>query len=449
MTGYTTNRTSTRPSRAFYVDTVTPGVLVAAAPRSATETDRFHLSVPFSVGRGSENTLSIRDDKVSKRHFEITHAHGGYWIKDLGSTNGTFVNGERVDNRAPLPTGAVIRAGRAVLVFHEDAGPMLAPPCAERYGFAGRFHASPLIERLREAAGSRRHVLLVGATGTGKELAAGALKDIVFDGDASQVFLRRNCGQFVNSDEAKSTLFGVDKGVFPTVTERNGLIADAAGGVLYLDEIHRLPDDVKGALLRVVEYGTYSRAGETIERKANVRFILATNAPDALPSDLTPRLRVETIPPLSERIADIPSIFDAVLISAIADQNLNANDVLPLIRADHYESMCLDGFEAENVRGLRDIADRIATRITSDNEANEAIVAVFSDRYGNGRVARRLRGDNGSESGHYEPNKLQIIQVFHECKGNLSKTERVLRSRGVACNRKWLGIYLRKWGALK
>lgn len=428
-------------------DSLLPAVLIAFAPIGSITTDRFQLAVPFSVGRERENTLAIHDDKISKRHFEITHNHGAYWVKDLVSTNGTFLDGKRVEGIVRLSSGAVIRAGRAVLVFLENAADILRPPCADRFGMAGRFHASPLMDRLREASQSDKHVLLVGATGTGKELAARALCAMIGKPNRKGPLIARNCAQFVNRDEAKSTLFGVDKGIFSEVKKRPGLIADAEGGVLFLDEVHRLPEDVKGALLRVVEYGTYSRAGETMDRKADVRFILATNAPDTLPHDLTPRLRIETLPSLAERVADIPSIFNAVLGSALTKKHLDANEILPLIRADHYESMCLDGFEADNVRSLIDIADRIATAISSGADSITAVVRVFSDRYGNGPVARRIAGDDGGDkTGNYEPYKLQILQAYHECNGNVSMTERLHKSRGIQCTRKWLSVYLGKWG---
>lgn len=446
MTEYTTNRTSTRPSRAFYMDTAIPAVLVAAAPPSATETDRFRLSVPFSAGRSSDNTLAVRDDKVSKRHFKITHYQSTYWLEDLGSTNGTFVQGEKVNGKVTLSSGAVIRAGRIVLVFHNHSAAMLTHPDADNFGMAGKFHIGPLIARLREAARSDRPVLLVGDTGTGKELAARALAQMMGSGAEPMPLLAQNCGQFISEEAAKSTIFGVGKRVFSSVDDRPGLLEEANGGVLFLDEIHRLPDGVKGSLLRFVQDGVFFRAGETKARVSEARVILATNTLNALPHDLTPRLRVESIPSLANRVADIPSIFNTVLSSALKARKLPVSDVIHAVRADHYESLCLDRFQKENIRGLKDLADRIATRYYICRDPGDAVVHVFTERFRDGPVARRRRGDETGETGHYECHKAHIIQVYDQCKHNISKTERRLQSEGIGCSRRWLSKKLREWG---
>ncbi len=113
--------------------------------------------------------------------------------------------------------------------------------------------------------------------------------------------------------------------------------------------------------------------------------------------------------------------------------------------------MCLDGFLWENVPGLSDLADRVATRIAAGVSGEEAAKRVFTDRFGQGIVARRHLDDPVSpdDSGHYERYKPQIVQAFDACDGNLSATERDLRARGIMCTRRWLGVYLDRWGVRK
>lgn len=126
---------------------------------------------PFTVGRSSDADLTIADDKVSGSHFRLSRKAGGLQIADLQSTNGTFLDGAPLTTPKVLGDIAVIRVGRAVLVFHAAAAALLEPLSGETFGLAGRFHTGPLLGALREAALSERHVLLTGPSGTGKELA--------------------------------------------------------------------------------------------------------------------------------------------------------------------------------------------------------------------------------------------------------------------------------------
>ena len=462
----------TSQSRIFGMKSAVPGMLVAFAPAGSVTVDRCLVPASFTIGRSSACDLPIYDDKISKRHLVIKRSTDGFYIEDLGSTNGTFVQGVKITEPHVLPDGAVIRVGRAVLVFHADAATLLDPPPSERYGLAGRFHTGPLIRSMREAARSSRHVLLVGPSGSGKELAAHALAQLLGAPGQPLHLLAHNAARFSSEEEAASTLFGVGPRVFSGVDPRPGLIEQAADGALFLDEIHNLPTRVQRTLLRVIEDGKLARIGETRERAANTRFVLASNAPEpefGLAHDLLARLCVVPIPPLHERTADIPEIFNHILTSAFEHRRMSASLIIPLLSGDHFEALCLDGFANSNVRGLVDLADRIASRIATGVNPAETVTSVFGERFGNGPVARRFLksappGENApplsrppvsiapndaeesnQNTSHYEVNRKAIEAAYFECKGNLSATERLLRSQGIRCSRRWIGIFANKW----
>ncbi len=434
----------------FLNDPLTPGILIAFSPSGSTTLDRCPVSTPFTVGRSAECDLTVSDDRISKQHFRITSKGDKYVIEDLGSTNGTYLDGARVFGKAVLENPAVIRTGQAIMVFHAEAGPLLSPSPKENFGIAGRFHTGPLLKMLHEAAVSARHILLTGPSGSGKELSGIALSTLMGEPGKPLLLKAHNAARFATEEEATATLFGVGARVFSNVDARPGLIEQAKNGALFLDEIHNLPDRVQRTLLRTIEDDKFARIGETQERQANVRFILASNAPPPtyeLAPDLLARLRVVPILPLSQRIADIPDIFNRALEKSFTQHGTDVQKVVSLLSADHYETLCLDGFPNDNIRGLLDIADRIGSSIATGVPAEEAVPTIFVERFSDGPVAKR-RKMTQSES-HYEQNKTLIIDTYLESEGNLSATQRKLDAQGVKCSRRWLRIYLTRWKTAK
>ncbi len=449
-----TTRREDGPSSGFGGRPSVTGVLVAFAPPGSVEGDRFEVGRSFTVGRSANSDLLIRDDKVSRRHFRIRRDGEHHWIEDLDSANGTFVQGRRLHGNRPLNSPCVVRAGDAVLVFQTHARGITEQVACPSPAIAGHFSRGPLVRALREATESTRHVLLLGPTGTGKELAARVLCTLI-NGSADPLSLvAHNCARFSSPEEATTTLFGVGPRVFSGVDARAGLIESAQGGVLFLDEVHNLPQRVQRSLLRVIEDGRFERIGENLTRDAgDVRFILASNAPGpsfGLAPDLLARLRAVALPPLKERVADIPEIFCHLLTKALSAAGRSADQLLPLLGGDHFEAMCLDGFARDNIRGISDLADRLVTRVNTGIDAAETIATVFEERFPDNPVSERfLSPDTESEKEkrpHYERNRDQIIEMFGECEGNLSAVERRLRARGIVCSRRWLAIYLERWG---
>ena len=176
------------------------------------------------------------------------------------------------------------------------------------------------IEQLPLVAASDATVLIVGETGTGKELIARAIH---YQSKRSGFpFVTLNCGS-LSDTLIEDELFGHERGAFTTATaRREGLLAHAECGTLFLDEIDCLPAKGQVDLLRVLQEKTYRRVGSSSECTANVRILAATNAQLAqlvrdgsFRADLYHRLNIFRIdlPPLRERMVDIPPLAEHFL----------------------------------------------------------------------------------------------------------------------------------------
>ncbi len=168
------------------------------------------------------------------------------------------------------------------------------------------------IERAKRAAATRSPVLVVGETGTGKELIVQSIHSASPRRD--QPFIAQNCAA-IPSSLLEGILFGTVKGAFTGAEDRPGLFELADGGTLFLDEIHAMPSDLQAKLLRVLEEGAVRRVGDGNARWVDVRILCATNEDPALcvkegrlRRDLFYRIQVVRIdlPPLRERREDIP-----------------------------------------------------------------------------------------------------------------------------------------------
>jgi two-component system nitrogen regulation response regulator GlnG/two-component system response regulator HydG len=182
---------------------------------------------------------------------------------------------------------------------------------ADSLGMLGESPAAWLLrDELAFAAQSHRHVLLLGESGTGKELAARAIHRL--SARAGRPLVARNAAT-LPATLIDAEMFGNLKNYpNPGMTDRPGLVGQADGGFLFLDEIGELDASLQSHLLRVLDSGgEYQRLGESVSRRSDFRLLAATNRdPTDVRADLVARfaIRVE-VPPLSERREDIPLLL--------------------------------------------------------------------------------------------------------------------------------------------
>jgi len=269
------------------------------------------------VGTAPESELVLTDDAVSRQHVELRLSADGVRIVDLGSTNGTTVDGVRV-NDAIVGPGSLIRVGNTALRAVTVDDPVIVPlsTATSFGGLLGRSAALRQVFAVLERASTTDVTILVeGETGTGKELAAEAIH--THSPRAEGPFIAIDCGAIAAS-LVESELFGHVRGAFTGAAgDRAGVFEEADGGTLFLDEIGELPLDLQPKLLRALETRQIRRVGESQPRRVDVRVVAATNRDLAVEvnggrfrEDLYFRLAVVQVrlPPLRARREDVPML---------------------------------------------------------------------------------------------------------------------------------------------
>jgi two-component system response regulator GlrR len=275
-----------------------------------------------SIGQHPLNDLVLGDTAVSRFHCELAIDDGRVRLRDLGSRNGTVLDGVSVVEGF-LRDGSRVRIGKTVLGF--DVGDKTTHiRMAERTQLGGLVGVSPAMRAcfalLERAAETDVTLLLEGETGTGKSAAAEAIHAASARRQGELVVI--DCGA-VPANLLESELFGHEKGAFTGAVERRrGAFEEAHGGTIFLDEIGELPTELQPKLLRALEHRQIRRVGSNGLLPVDVRVIAATNRDlrvevnaGRFRSDLFFRLAVVriTLPPLRQRPDDIPLLIERLL----------------------------------------------------------------------------------------------------------------------------------------
>src|SRR3954462_14290330 len=331
-------------------------VVIKGAQRG---TELVIASDTIRIGKAPENDLVLVDEAVSRVHFEIVRDAKGYLVRDLKSTNGTFLDSAEV-KEPYLRAGSVIAVGGSELKFtpfeerieilpseKEALGEMVGKSPAMREIFG-------LVERI---APTDATVLIEGETGTGKDMIARTLHELSRRKGAPFVVV--DCGA-VAGTLIESELCGHEKGAFPGAhAARQGAFELAHGGTVFLDELGELSLDLQPKLLRVLEQRELRRVGGTKTLKVDLRVIAATRKDlrsevekGKFREDLYFRLNVVpiTAPPLRERREDIPLLIDSMLAK------LAQGGAVQLTEATRAALMAHDW--PGNVRELRNVIER-------------------------------------------------------------------------------------------
>ncbi len=279
--------------------------------RAVVSTDQ---PAPTLVGKSPGCDLVLKDPSMSRRHVSLEVVESRLRVRDLGSTNGTRVNGLSIVE-AYVCGGEGIEIGGTVLRIARDA-PAATPELPVVMGFGRMLGKSDAIRRLyplcQRLAQAQIPVVIEGETGTGKEQLAEAMH--AAGPRASAGFLVLDCTAITPS-LIETELFGHERGAFTgSVGGHEGVFERANGGTLFIDEIGDLPMALQSKLLRAIERLQVTRVGGRNPIDLDVRVLAATRRDlDAMVQrgefrdDLYHRLAVARIqlPPLRERHGDI------------------------------------------------------------------------------------------------------------------------------------------------
>ena len=288
------------------------------------------------VGASSRADFVVRDSTVSGRHASFELLSGAVRVRDLGSRNGTFFLGAKVET-AVIPLGSRITLGRAVLA--------LAAVAEQHHSELSRWHGlvadsasmRALVWRLERLALNDVTVVIRGPSGVGKEAVARAIHA---GGPRAKAPFEVFDAAGVNAELLESELFGHVKGAFTGASQaRAGLLERVDHGTLVLDNVDQLAPALQPRLLRFLEARTVQRVGGGAPRTVDVRVLATAQQPleDAvaqgrLRADLYYRLAgvVLEVPSLQQRRDDIASLCQLFLCEAGAKLELTASTLAAL-----------------------------------------------------------------------------------------------------------------------
>ncbi|MEO8845282.1 MAG: sigma 54-interacting transcriptional regulator [Kofleriaceae bacterium] len=420
-------------------------LVIIKGPQRGTE---FVIAADvIRVGKAPENDLVIADETVSRVHFEIVRDAKGYLVRDMKSTNGTFLDSAEV-KEAYLRAGSVIKAGEVELKFTPFEERIEILP-SEKEALGEMVGKSPAMREIfglvEKIAPTDATVLIEGETGTGKDMIARTLH--LLSPRADKPFIVVDCGA-VAGTLIESELFGHEKGSFTgAVAARQGAFELAAGGTIFLDELGELSLDLQPKLLRVLEQRELRRVGGQKIIKVDIRVIAATRKDlrsevekGKFREDLYFRLNVVpiTAPSLRERREDIPLLIDSMLKKLAPDGAHLTDTTRAALMAHDWPG---------NVRELRNVIER-ALALGADPGM---LVAPLGEHTGSLTREVQLRDQIEFEPGvSFRDTKEKWNELFERryltwlikrADGNISKA-----ARDADMDRKYLHKLLRKYG---
>ncbi len=409
--------------RAEGFDVIEAGTLKEGSKLLATkEVDIILCDVKLPDGNGVDYISIIKPVYKSVEIILLT-AYGNVADGVKAIKNGAFdyiMKGDDNDRIIPLLNNAYEKVSlqKRVELLEEQVG--------KRYSFDSILGSSTLIldaiNLAKRVAPTDATVLLLGETGTGKEVFAQAIHNN--SKRNGKPFMALNCSAF-GKEILESEIFGHKAGAFTgAIKDKKGLIEEASTGTLFLDEIGEMHIDLQSKLLRVLETSEFIKVGDTKPTKVSVRIIAATNRDLQLEvkegkfrEDLFYRLNVFTIylPGLRDRRKDIPLLANHFLEMFAGKANRAITKM-----SDEFLSNLQKHDWKGNIRELKNVMERAVILSDSDElTINDLPIDMQS---------LHLMDNNKLLSAFdlASVEKLHIQRVLHHCKGNKTEAARLL-----------------------
>lgn len=417
---------------------------------------KYSLVKPITkLGKKETNDLVIADSTVSRNHSMIEFTSDSFLLRDMDSTNGTYLNGNKV-KEAYLVPGDRIKIGNSTIEFVAFEEKVRFEP-SENDHFGEMMGTSLKMRQifglLEKISPSMATVVIEGETGTGKDLVARAIHEN--SSRKNRPFVVFDCGS-VAPNLIESELFGHEKGAFTgAVKSRRGSFEEAGGGTIFLDEIGELTLDLQPKLLRALESREIRRVGMSTSVPIDVRVVCATNrnlkkdvTEGRFREDLYYRLSVVkvTLPPLRERLEDIPLIVEKFLkegkFNRMADGTLHVtrveDDALKALQKHNWPG---------NVRELLNILERASAMAEDNTIRKDHIEFVFSEL---DKEEERTEKMEVVKDIPFKEAKQKIVEVFERdylldvLKRNNYNLSKASREAGI--DRKHIRNLLKKYG---
>jgi DNA-binding NtrC family response regulator len=384
---------------------------------------------------------------VSRNHLTVRRQGDTFTVQDLGSTNGTFIDGAHI-KEGFLRAGALLEVGDVQLRFQPLLKSLEVSPTADdRLGdLVGKsLPMRQIFALIQRIAPTDSTLLLIGETGCGKGAAARTIHKL--SPRATGPFVIFDCAS-VSENLIESELFGHEKGAFTgAIAQRVGCLERADGGTLFLDEIDDLPLDLQPKLLRALEDREFRRLGQSgSAHKFDTRVIAASKKDlwgetqaGRFREDLYFRLSVFTLtlPTLRDRKEDIPLLVDAMsgghLWGRLAEK-----------QRDQFNAHTWPG----NVRELRNAVERLKHVADIPELASESFLREYSG-------PEKQDGETlpVNYGGPFKDVKDDLVRAFEreyltrllaKTRGNIAKA-----ARDAGLDRKHLYSLLHKYGLVQ
>ena len=263
------------------------------------------------IGHAGDGGPMLPDERLSRSHFSVSHSDDGWVVRDLGSRNGTFVDGRAIEGECVAVSPRTIRAADTLVIPCNNLAGFRAVTGEE--GLVVGWRMQEALAAVNRAAAASTTLLLSGESGTGKEVAARRFHPK--GPNAQGPFVALNCAT-IPPGLAERLLFGATRGAYSGAdADAAGHVRAADGGVLFLDEYGKLDPGVQAKLLRVIETQEYVALGATRPTQIAIRVCAATHmqlrravADGRFRSDLYHRIAPPEVvlPPLRARLDGIP-----------------------------------------------------------------------------------------------------------------------------------------------
>jgi two-component system NtrC family response regulator len=386
------------------------------------EIDVIVCDVKLPDGSGIDFTKRIKTSTSTNIEIIMLTAFGNIPDSVQAMRSGAYdyiTKGDDNDKLIPLVHNAMEKARlqRRVRQLEEQA--------MKDFSFDSIIGKSPVIAETislaRKVAMTDATVLLLGETGTGKELFSRAIHGA--SPRAAYPFVALNCSAF-SKGLLESELFGHKAGAFTgAIKDKKGLIELANGGTLFLDEIGELHIDLQAKLLRVLETSEFIKVGDTKSTKINVRIIAATNKDidgdvksGAFRKDLFYRLNTFTIdlPPLRDRKQDIPLLAEYFLHIF----SLKTNHTIEGMNKGFIEYLKMHDWIG-NIRELKNVMERAVIMANGTQLTVENLPLEFQNRNFIKQISNSNLDLNSME-------KMHIQRVLNRTKGNKVEAAKLL-----------------------